>query len=61
MNVYKQIIRIAKDLSSFGLQPIRKKPDYGTGNDIMHQLADHAGIDLDKEQNKKSSKESKND
>lgn len=50
MNIKNEIVRISKILSAFGSNPIRGKPDYGTGNDIMHQLADHAGIDLDKEQ-----------
>lgn len=50
MNIKNEIARISKTLSSFDSNPIRSKPDYGTGTDIMHQLADHAGIDLDKEQ-----------
>ena len=54
MKIKHEIIRIAKTLVSLNSNPIRKKPDYGTGNDIMHQLAERAGIDLDEEQSDKS-------
>jgi len=55
MKIKDEIIRISKTLKSFGFNPIRNKPDYGTGKDILHQLADHAGIDLDKEQENENS------
>lgn len=47
MNIKLEIIKIAKALSAFDSQPLRKRPDYGCGQDIQHQLAEHAGLDLD--------------
>ena len=47
MNIKIEIIKIAKAFQSFDSQPLRKRPDYGTGQDIQHQLAEHAGLDLD--------------
>lgn len=55
MNIKNEIVRISKVLNSFDSNPIRKRPDYGSENNIMLQLAEHAGIDLDKERENENS------